>query len=461
MMRLASSFRDPSGFVYQNDGTILRQVNKAYQKQFDHLTESGLYDELVADRLLVPHKQADISLALTDKAYQVIQPEHVPFISYPYEWSFSQFKDAALSTLLIQKKAMNHGMSLKDASAFNIQFVKNQPLLIDSLSFDIYEPGKPWVAYRQFCQHFLASLALMSYVDVRLNQLWKSNIDGIPLDLASKLLPRRTRFSLSLLTHIHLHAKSQKRYAENEKEIEEKGKVSKNSLFGIIDSLESAIQKMEWRPGETAWGGYYESSDHLVDTLDSKGKIVRDLLGKTEATSVWDIGANTGHFSRIASEEGCQVISFDIDPACVEWNYLDCREKGETNILPLLFDIANPSPAIGWENTERDSLWQRGPADVVLALALIHHLAITNNTPLVNIAKVFARLTSGFIIVEFVPKADRMVQKLLANREDVFGEYTVEVFEKEFEVYFEVLEIRETDNSQRVIYLMKKKPNVA
>ena len=209
-----ASFRDPSGFLFTRDGVLYRQVNQVYAEDYRKLMDSGLYAKLVKAGLLIPHTEVDIEPANKKLAFKVLCPEYVPFISYPYEWSFGQLKDAALATLSIQKRALKAGMVLKDASAYNIQFQRGKPTLIDTLSFEIYQEGEPWVAYRQFCQHFLAPLALMAYQDVRLSQLLRVYIDGIPLDLASELLPARTRWNLGLATHIHLHARAQKRYAE-------------------------------------------------------------------------------------------------------------------------------------------------------------------------------------------------------------------------------------------------------
>lgn len=244
------SFRDPSGFLFYKDGKIYRQINISYKENYDILMESGLCESLVNAELLIPHVEADIKVPLPDESYKVIQPELILFISYPYEWSFSQLKHAALTTLEIQKKSLMFGMSLKDSSAYNIQFIKGRPVLIDSLSFEKYREGEPWVAYRQFCQHFLAPLVLMSFKDIRLQQLLRIYIDGIPLDLASSLLPLRTRFKFSLLSHIHLHSKSQKHFAQKTIEKNHR-KMTKLGLLGIINSLESTIKKLEWNPQGT------------------------------------------------------------------------------------------------------------------------------------------------------------------------------------------------------------------
>jgi SAM-dependent methyltransferase len=401
--------------------------------------------------------ESEIEPAEKKLAFKVIRPEQVLFISYPYEWSFGEFKDAALATLSIQKRALKLGMSLKDASAYNIQFLNGKPALIDTLSFEIYQEGEPWVAYRQFCQHFLAPLALMAYQDARLSQLLRVYIDGIPLDLASMLLPRRTQWRLGLASHIHLHANAQKRYADVAVSEARSGrKMSKQALFGLIESLQTTIRKLEWKPTGTEWADYYRANNYSDTAFEHKKVLVGDWLSRFEAGTVWDLGANTGIFSRIAAETCANVISTDIDPTAVEVNYQLVKEKKEKNLLPLVLDLTNPSPAIGWQNLERESFIQRGPVDVILALALVHHLAISNNVPLPRVAEFFAAC-GEWLIVEFVPKDDSQVQKLLRNRLDIFSKYTQAGFEESFKIYYSIIESSAVRDSERWLYLMRRK----
>lgn len=455
MSAIQSSFRDPSGFVFQKDGSIYRQINIFYKENYDYLIHSGLYKALVDAELLVSHQEIEPQGIIADNAYKVIKPEQIPFISYPYEWCFSQLKDAALVTLEVQKKAMEFGMSLKDCSAYNIQFLRGKPVFIDTLSFEKYQDGKPWVAYRQFCQHFLAPLALMSHKDIRLSQLLRVHIDGVPLDLASSLLPFRTRLIFPILIHIHLHARSQKHFEDKKLDMKGKG-VSKQSFLGLIDSLESAVKGLKWQPQGTEWADYYEDTNYTADALRHKEEIVAEFLAEIKPKTVWDLGANDGMFSRIASDKGIQTISLDLDPASVEKNYLQCIKNGETSILPLVMDLTNPSPDIGWANSERDSFIKRGPADTVLALALIHHLAISNNLPFAKISEVFSRICSS-LIIEFVPKNDSQVQRLLSTREDIFPRYTQQSFEDEFGKYFEMQNSAIINDTKRRLYLMRKR----
>ena len=449
--QLAASFRDPSGFLFSRDGVLYRQVNRRYEKEYARFMESGLYDRLVKAGLLVPHVEAEQDSA-TPEAYKIIQPEHVPFISYPYEWSFGQLKDAALATLSIQRRALKVDMSLKDASAYNIQFLRGKATLIDTLSFEMYKEGQPWVAYRQFCQHFLAPLALMAVRDVRLNQLLRVYIDGVPLDLASGLLPASTRFNFGLLTHIHLHATAQRRYSGAEVK-SRAATMSRQAMTGLIDSLDSAIRKLEWKPGGTEWGNYYDITNYSDAAFEHKKELVREWSARVKPSLVWDLGANNGVFSRVAGESNAFVVSSDIDPTAVEQNYRQVKRDKAENLLPLLIDLTNPSPSIGWSNEERDSFGGRGPADMVLALALIHHLAISNNVPLLQVADFFASV-GKWLVIEFVPKSDSQVQKLLVSREDIFPNYTREGFEAAFQQRFKIVEAINVRESERVLYLM-------
>jgi len=467
--QLSASFRDPSGFLFSQNGILYRQINRTYEKEYVRLMDSGLYERLVKAGLLIPHVEVDLASAPErtsglreeemppkgDIAFKIIQPERVPFISYPYEWSFGQLKDAALATLSIHKRALKVSMSLKDASAYNIQFVRGRATLIDTLSFEVYKEGEPWVAYRQFCQHFLAPLALMALKDVRLNQLLRVYIDGVPLDLASELLPSKTRFNFGLLTHIHLHAGAQKRYSGEEVK-SRGGSMSKQAMVGLIDNLISTIQKLDWTPRGTEWGNYYDITNYSDAAFEHKKELVREWTKKLKPALTWDLGANNGVFSRVAGEGGAFVASFDIDPAAVEQNYRQVKSEKTENILPLLLDLTNPSPSIGWANRERDSFGARGPADMVLALAVIHHLAISNNVPLPQLADFFAE-TGKWLVIEFVPKPDSQVQKLLVSREDIFPNYTREGFEAVFKEKFTTHAALDVRESERVLYLMERK----
>jgi len=445
-----SSFRDPSGFIFRRNEVLYRQVNHIYKEDYDCLIESGLYTALLEAELLIPHEEVDVQPIYPDKSYKVIKPELIRFISYPYEWSFSQLKNAALTTLEIQKIALKFGMTLKDCSAYNIQFKNGKPILIDTLSFEKYQEGQFWKPYKQFCQHFFAPLSLMSHKDIRLNQLLRIYLDGIPLDLASKLLPLKTRFMFSILTHIHAHAKSQKHYEGKKIKVSNR-KLSKNSFVGIIESLYSGVKKLNWTSKGTEWDDYYSDK-----AFEQKKQIISSFLDKIRPNQVWDLSAKTGEFSRISSEKSIDTISFDIDPAAVEKNYLEVIKKQEKCLLPLILDLTNPTPSIGWNNEERTSFVNRGPVDLILALSLIQNLAISNNLPFYKIVE-FLQKNCTSLIIEFIPKTDSQVQQLLASREDIFDDYDRENFENEFKKKFNIIGSSKLENSERILYFMQKR----
>ncbi|MBX9686841.1 MAG: hypothetical protein K2X27_09075 [Candidatus Obscuribacterales bacterium] len=450
--RLASSFRDPQGFVFKENGRIYRRIEEAFRPHYEKLQSSGLYKELSEKGLLVSHEE--LPLSADESAYKIIAPQMIPFISYPYEWSFSQLKDAALLTLEIATIALKHGMILKDASAYNIQFQGTKPILIDTLSLETQKAGAAWIAYRQFCEHFLAPLALMSHGDLRASKLLTTFIDGLPLDLVSKLLPWKTRFNPALFMHIYLHARAQKEHSgESLKELEQRS-MPESSLFALLDNLSDSVQSLTLNKAKTAWSDYYANNNYTDASIKEKEKLVAELIQENQLDEIWDVGANTGRFSRIAAELGARVISMDFDPLCVEMNYQISKEK-KLDLLPLLIDLCAPSPAIGWNNKERLSLIQRAPAKLTLALALIHHLAIANNVPLKMLAEFFHEISQK-LIIEFVPKEDSQVQRLLASRADIFQNYNEDNFKREFSAYFKILAIKPIPGTMRTIYLMER-----
>jgi ribosomal protein L11 methylase PrmA len=453
MNKLPSSFRDSDGFLYQEDDTLYRCINQSYSANYEMLISSGLYDDLVKKGLLISHVETNKS---KPGGYKIIEPKKLNFISYPYEWSFSQLRDAALLTLQIQKRALDKGQSLKDASAYNIQFTKGKAIFIDTLSFEVYEEGKPWVAYKQFCQHFLAPLALASHVDIRCLHLLRSYIDGIPLDLAATLLPGKTKFNFSLLTHIHLHAHAQIKYAGKAKKQTGKGRVSKMGMLGLIDHLTTAIKKLKWQPKGTEWGNYYSFTNYSETGFETKKSLVQSFIKKIKPATFWDIGANDGTFSKLAANKGIETLAFDIDPIAVEKNYLRNKESDNLDMLPLLMDFTNPSTNLGWAQEERSGLKERGKTGCLMALALIHHISISNNVPLGSVAKFFCTL-SNYLIIEFVPKEDSQVQKLLTTRKDIFPNYHKEGFEQSFSEFYEIVEQHHIAETLRTLYLMKAK----
>lgn len=460
--RVPASFRDRDGFVYFDaEHGILRQVNRSYQQSFEQLMKSGLYDLLVKREMLVAHEEESLSRRLDDEAFAVLRPNRIPFISYPYEWSFNALKDAALLTLDIQSLALERGLTLKDASAYNVQFVGAKPIFIDTLSFVAREPGQAWAAYGQFCRHFLAPLALMAKRDIRLQKLLASHIDGIPLDLTGRLLPKKCWFSLGLVMHIYLHAMAVERNGRGGGGAEggkKSAKVSDNGLKAIIANLRRVVERLEWQPKNSTWSNYYNEHTYTSESEAQKLKCVEDALKQVRPSVVWDIGANTGLYSRLAAKYADTVIAFDYDPLCVDRLYQHTRQSQES-IVSLVMDLANPSAAIGWANQERSSLVERGPADLTLALAVMHHIVIGNNVPLDDLAAFFWQ-TSRNVVIEFVPPEDVQVQRLLRTRKELPHPYSKEEFERAFSRHFELVrhtEITDGDAAGRILYLARRK----
>jgi hypothetical protein len=457
------SFRDPAGFIFTYSGKLYRQVNKISQADYDYFMESGLYKALTDAGLIVAHTEATklSGLPSDKKRYKIIQPEAVPFISYPYEWSFDQLRAAALLTLRILKISLEHGMILKDASAYNIQFVGNKPVFIDTLSFAVYKPGQAWEAYKQFCEHFVGPLALAHYATPDLLKIQRAYLDGIPLGVTGKLLPKRARLNSGLLSNIFIHHSSSKRHQGNQvaNSTSNPRKVSSFALQGIIGSLESTVTRMRPPTRSTEWGDYYSFTNYSDTAFKEKRAIVKKLLEEVspKPQTVWDVGANNGEFSEVAAEMGAYTIAFDIDEIAVTRNFRSKRKPEVANkLLPLVQDLTNPSPGLGWSEKERASLTDRGPADVVLALALIHHLSIGNNVPFPELASFFAK-TAKHLIIEFVPKQDSKVQILLSSRPDIFPEYDEEHLEKAMAEYFTLVRKIPIKDSERTLYLFKNK----
>jgi hypothetical protein len=422
--------------------------------------DRGLYRSLVEDGLLVEHADEPLELAALPGAAAVIRPRELRFISYPYEWCFGQLRDAALLTLELQRRALAAGMRLKDASAYNVQFDGGRPILIDSLSFEVAEPTEPWPAYRQFCEHFLAPLALIAFRDARCGLMLRDFIDGIPLDYAAGLLPGRTRLRPGLLAHVHLHAGAQRRAAAGGAATEGRAttrKVTKLGQDALLDNLRRTVTGLRWEP-RGAWLEYRTSTSYTARAAEAKRAAVERFVDTSGAQMVWDLGANVGTYSGVAAGSGRTVLAFDQDAGSVERHWQTLPPELRASVLPLVMDLSNPSPALGWGLEERRSLFERGPADLIMALALVHHLAIGNNVPLPLVASLFARLGRK-AIVEFVPKEDPMTQRLLAARPDIFPDYTLDAFRAALAAHFRIVEEIPIEDSVRVLFFLERSAN--
>lgn len=454
--RHPASFKDPSGFIFFHEEVLYRQVNQLYAAHYDQLVQSGLYQLLTNKSYLIPHREIDENFTGSTDWYRTLQPELIPFISYPYEWCFDQLKDAALLTLSVQRSAIDHGMILKDATPLNIQFRKGKPVFIDTLSFELYDPSMPWIAYRQFCECFLFPLYLEFYLKIDVQKIMSTYLDGIPVEITSKMLPIKSGFNLGVWLHVHLQNNVRTTDGPGR---DQQGKFDKKKMLNLISHLESIIHRFTSpKTSTSAWSNYYEKTILGKQYLQTKEALFLEFTGDMESVSVLDIGGNDGHFSKLLADRNCDVVTIDTDSQSISNLYQHIKKSNVPNILPLTIDISNPSPAFGFDHRERMSFEKRFQTELVLALALIHHLALTKNLPLQVIASYFHSI-APILIIEFVPKTDEKVKEMLAGRKDVFPDYTISNFEEQFSNYFNVLKKQVIAATDRVLYLMKRSAN--
>jgi len=449
--RHPASYKDPSGFVFQVNGKIYRQVNKVYAENYDHFIGSGLYEVLTGKHYLLSHTEIKDNITSGEEWYITLLPEQLSFTSYPYEWCFEQMKDAALLTLEIVKIAVGKGMILKDATPFNIQFNKGKPVFIDTLSFEKYDASLPWIAYRQFCETFLFPLWLAHYHKTGFQHLLGVYPGGIPVEIAAKLLPGKSGLNPGVWLHVRLQNKLNKSKVSNKTT----HSFTKNKLLNLVSHLESIIQKLD-NSNKTNWSNYYTENINSPEYLHEKEKIILDLLSKARGNKALDLGANDGQFSLLAAEKGYDVVATDNDEQCINNFYKKIKKLNIAAILPLCIDITNPSPASGFDNRERAAFSERIQPDIVMALALIHHLVIGKNIPLSMVAEYLSRLAPQ-LIIEFVPKEDEKTQLLLQNKKDIYTEYSKEGFESCFGLYFNFNTAKQVGDTGRFIYMMNKK----
>lgn len=457
--RHSASFRDPSGYIEVVDGEILRHINPVYFAQYHKIKAAGFFDKLFDNKLLVPHKEIDASAE-----HILLKPEAVPFITYPYEWSFSQYKHAALHTLKLQKYCLQHGFSLKDATAFNIAFNNGAPVFIDTLSIEDYTEGQPWRAYKQFLMHFLGPLVLAKYFGNDMLKTLQQYIDGMPLHKVVALLPFTARFNALLYTSLYLTAKYDDKYSaesKGHKDSTSKSAVSKTAQLKIIDALYGYIKDLKIKE-KTEWNNYYLVTNYDQAAFEHKKGLVKNWVNKIQAKKIIDHGGNDGTFSREVMAGSDLVLTTDIDANAVNQNYLKVLENKERNIYPVVSDMMNPAPAIGFANNERQSLEERIIAkqfDASLALALIHHISLSGNVPFLMSAAYFSKL-SRYLIIEFPDRDDSWVSFLLDSKREFKGHfdyYNFANFEQDYQQYFTLKEKEVIPGTSRTLYLFERK----
>ena len=386
--------------------------------------------------------------------YKILLPQQIPLITYPFEWTYSQWQEMALTFIRINEMALQHGMILKDATPYNFVFYQGNCILLDTLSFRFFTNGEPWIAYHQFCEEILSPLALMRYNNILWARLYRSVLTGLPLSFVSKQLPFKTWFNSTCLLHIHWHAKFEN---TKEKSGTAVGGFSRQKLEILLDLLKKNISK--WKQPlvkHSIWDRYYENDIKEKRYLTDKTTTIIKWLSKINPATTIDMGANTGKFSFIAALYSEQVVAIEMDMFCIEEILKESKQKKIKNLSTIVADITEPSPGLGWENTEKTALIKRLNADMLMGLALIHHLCISKNLPLAFIAKTLASITSKYAIIEFITKEDPKVNQMLQNRKDIFKEYTEEKFISSFQQYFTLMEVHACEASARKLFLWEK-----
>lgn len=448
-----ASYRDPAGFIFEHEGKFYRQVNQVYAMHYQRLKKSGLYELLVKQKKLLPHTEVDQHSSGDAAWYATLLPQQLGLITYPYEWCFSQWKDAALLTLDLVKISVEHGMILKDATPFNIQFVDGAPVFIDTLSFEEYDATKPWIAYRQFVECFVAPLLMAKYNSAEMLKTFQVWPGGMPLNTVSALLPLRSMLSANIFMHIRL---PRLLAAGNKGASKKQPPFTQQKLLNIIHNLQSFVQSLHLPHTVTKWNNYYEETILNKEYAAAKMAIIEAWLKELPVQTVLDLGANTGLFALASAAAGKYTIAVDADTDCIDRLYNTCRKKNIYNLIPLCIDITSPSPAIGWDNAERSSFLARIKTDLTMALALIHHLAIGKNISFEQMAETFSRF-SPYLIIEFVPKNDPKVHLLLQDREDIFTGYNEASFVNAFEKKFSVLKKEMIAGTKRILFMMQRK----
>lgn len=457
------SFRDPSARVYQNDGHIYRTMTPAAAEQFDAVRATGLLDELERDGWLVQTQDADpskLDLPL-ENGGRVLEHERIPFISYYYEWSFSALKAAALLHLRTHLRALSKGITLKDATAYNVQFRGAQPVFIDLLSFTPYSEGAIWEGHRQFCEQFLNPLILRAILGVPHNAWCRGSMEGIDSGELSRLLPFRRKLDPKVLMHVTLLSRLQALGAgDRETTLENVSKapvLPRDRFVRMLEKLEGWIEGLKPADiGKTVWADYECDNIYDSDERAVKHEFIARVAEQHKPGLLWDIGCNTGEFSETALKSGAgYAVGFDFDQNALDSAFARSRDKS-LPLLPLFLDAANPSPNQGWNEQERGGYSSRICADCTLGLALVHHLAIGKNIPLRSVVQ-WLMGTAPLGVLEFVPKEDSMVRQMLALREDIFPDYTAENFESYIKEKGEIVETQQTSKSGRRLYLYKRR----
>jgi len=459
------SFRDRDSRVIVSDDAIYRALSPEGTEDWLALTGSPLLEQLTSTGQLIGSREVEPSVLgesgelLPTGVERVLEHDRVPFVSYPYEWTFSMLQDAAKLQLDLGIAAIGEGLNLKDATPYNVQYLGARPTFIDIGSFEKITAGEPWIAYRQFCMLYLYPLLFQAHKDIPFHPWLRGSIDGIqPID-AIKVFSLPDRLRRGVFLHTSLHARLDRRANRSGPGSAEQNRTTRqvkpSQLQAQLQSMRRLVSKLKWKAGETSWSGYRQSNTYSDDDDRRKQAFVAEVAASEKPALTWDMGCNDGAYSRIAAESSAKVVAFDFDHATVEALYRSLREEGNTRILPLVSNLADPSPALGWRGLERKTLVDRGAPDLMLALALIHHVSISANIPIADFLQ-WARDLDTTLVIEFPKRTDPMVRALLANKHDGANpDYEEGNFERELERRFKVERREELPSGDRILFLAR------
>jgi hypothetical protein len=431
----SGSFRDPLSRVFVGNGEVVRAFTAVGAKDIEKVWKKpSIQNALASGELIESNLVSPASVGLNDPWVTAMTHPLIPFISYPYEWTFSMLKDAAQLQLKLTRETLADGIGLKDATPYNVQFIGSRPQFIDAGSFEKRRKGDPWYGYRQFCEMYLYPLMMQGYLGVGFQQFLRGSVNGISPDTMRKLLPasiRRPR--KGRLTHVVLHAAAQNRFADSDNNMKSdaaKAGMNAQVLDATLRKLQGIVKKISLGDKKSTWSEYSERGHYIESSLDEKQKFVRDAVASAPRKQVWDIGCNDGVFSRIAAAHSDYVVAMDADPLVVDRLYNTLKAEKNEQILPLYVDLTDSGGGVGWRGQERPGVFDRGRPDIVMALAVIHHMAITFHVPLASQLDMFRDLTPE-LIIEMPHADDPMVRKLLTNKRDgIHDDFTLEEFER-------------------------------
>ena len=448
------SFRDPESRVFYADGQVYRALSPAGLADFEELHASGLLSDPRIVRTERAKNISEAAVLLGNDVAAVLRHERLPFVSYPYEWTFSMLRDAALLQLDLLLAALDHDLTLKDSSPYNVQFAGTRPLFVDVGAFERLRAGELWVGYRQFCTLYLYPLLLQSLKGVAFQPWLRGSLEGITPAQMRGLMSFWDRFRRGLATNVFLHARLDRREVSDDevkREVRRSG-LAKQLIRANVRKMRKLVERLDWSPPQGVWTEYGGHNTYSQEDARRKDAFVREVATSRGWPLVWDLGCNNGRHARIAAEGAAYVVAVDADDAPVELLYRALREERNERILPLVGNVADPSPALGWRGVERKTLLERGRPDLVLALALVHHLAIGANVPVAEVVDWLADL-GGALVVEFPTRDDPMVQKLLAPKRDgLHPDYELEHFERRLAEAFDVRRREELGSGTRLLY---------